>query len=406
MKRISYPNVVFALTLVLAILGSSSAALAAPPNGVDHLRGRWDGTLYGLFGEDQSFTLLLDESQPDPNDSQAALYNGCMTVGNHGQYAPVSARVIMLGNEQYDLTLFGTAGGAVIKLTGLIETHGASVRDDSAGGTWQTSSEEGDWSALHHDRRNPKCPDVQLGDGLFFGGDVYGVVGINPDESRNEGTILEGFSNIVSSGMRVTLPNGDTVVAPLFTDLFSPTVDFIDSFRFLTDFGGLPVSGGTYSFTLLDVFGQPIPGASNTDVWFACAMDAPRNVSAVVDVDGIHVKWDAVTPADGFDPSNFIGFYQIELGPETGDGNYGANDIHVPAHLIPATSFGGFATGTPDGNDFGNALEELSEGTYQFSVISFSVGFGTGASGLECQIRANDELIRFEKSGETITVLR
>ncbi len=396
----------FPVVLIVTLMaGITGVAYAAPPNGVDHLRGRWDGTLNGLFGEDQPFRLLLDESQPDPNDSQAVLYNGCMSVGGDGQFAPVSARVIILGNEEYDLTLFGTAGGSVIKLTGLIEARGASVKDDSAGGAWQTSAEDGDWSAVHLDRRNPKCPDVQLGEGLFFGGDVYGIVGIHPDESRNKGTILEGFSNIVSSGMRVTLPTGDTLIAPLFTDLFSPTVDFIDSFRFLTDFGGLPVSGGTYSFTLLDVFGQPIPGASNSDVWVACTMDAPRNVSAVADTDGIHATWDAVAPASGFDPSNLIGFYQIELGPEIGDGSFGANDIHVPAHLIPAASFGGFGTGSPDGNDFGNSLDEMSDGTYQFNVISFSTGFGPGASGLECQIRAHAEQIHFEKSGDMITLL-
>lgn len=396
----------FPVVLILALMaGITGVAYAAPPHGVDHLRGRWDGTLNGLFGEDQSFTLLLDESQPDPNDAQAALYNGCMAVGAEGQYAPVSARVVMLGNEQYDLTLFGTAGGSVIKLTGLIEARGASVRDDSAGGAWQTAQDENEWSAVHHDRRNPKCPAVELGEGLYFGGDVYSAVGIHPDESRDEETILEGFSNIVSSGMRVTLPNGDALIAPLFTDLFSPTVDFIDTFRFLNSFGGLPVSGGAYSFTLLDVFGQPIPGASTTDVWFACAMDAPRNVEAVVDVDGIHVTWDAVAPASGFDPSNLIGFYQIELGPEIGDGSFGANDIHMPAHLIPAASFGGFSVGSPDGNDFGNALEEMSDGTYQFSVISFSQAFGLGSVGLECQIRANGEQIHFEKSGETITLL-
>ena len=98
MKRKSYLHMVVAFTIIMAMLGISSAVYAAPPNGVDHLRGRWDGTFLGLFGEDQSFTLLLDESQPDPDDAQAALYNGCMAVGAEGQYAPVSARVVMLGN--------------------------------------------------------------------------------------------------------------------------------------------------------------------------------------------------------------------------------------------------------------------------------------------------------------------
>ncbi len=406
MNNKSFLNLVIAFTIVLAVLGSSSAAYAAPPNGVDHLRGRWDGILYGLFGEDQPFQLLLDESQLDPNDAQAALYNGCMAVGADGQYAPVSARVVMLGNEQYDLILFGTANGSVIKLTGLIETRGASVKDDSADGAWQTSAEEGDWSAVHHDRRNPKCPDVVVGGELYFYSSVNAIVNVNPDVSRFEQNILDGSSNIVSSGMLVELPGGGSVVVPFYTDLFSPTVDFINEFRFLEVYADLPVVGETYTFTLLDVFGNPIPGTTQTDIWYACTMDAPRNVSAIMDVDGLHVTWDAVAPAPGFDPSNLIGFYQIELYPDGGGGfGYGANLIQSPSHIIPLATFNGGAPGAPDGNDFGQSLSELPDGFYSFDVISFSEGFNPGSVGLECQIRANAEQVHFEKSGDTITLL-
>ncbi|NOH02304.1 MAG: hypothetical protein HND47_10285 [Chloroflexi bacterium] len=393
------------LTFVLLAV-VTGVAYAAPPNGVDHLRGRWDGAFNGLFGEDVSFRLLLDESRPDPNDPQAALYNGCMALQPEGQYAPVSARVVMLGNEQYDFTLFGTVGGAVIKLTGLIEARAPSVQDDSAGGAWQTSNEAADWSANHHDRRNPQCPEVRLGDDLYFQASVNAVVGIQPDEFRDEGNIIEGFSNIVSSGLQASLPDGSTVTVPFYTDLFSPNVNFVDIFRFLEGYPGLPAAGEVYTFTLLDVFGQPIPGATATDVWYACSMDAPRNVAATVDADGIHVVWDAAPSAPGFDPPNFIGFYQIELYPDGGGGfGFGSNGILSPAHLIPFDSFGGGAPGTPDGYDFGASLAEFDNGVYFFDVISFSEGFGAGSVGLECQIRAYEEQVRFEKSGGTVTLL-
>jgi hypothetical protein len=393
------------LTLVL-LIALTSIAHAAPPNGVDHLRGRWRGTLQNFFGANQSFTLLLGESQPDPNDSQAALYNGCISVGANGQYTPVSARVVLLGNEEYDLTLYGTANGSVIKLTGLIEARGASVKDDTVSGEWQNSEGSDNWSAIHHDRRTPKCPAVEIGNELYFYSSVNAVVNIRPDESRFEQNILDGGSNIVSSGMQVELPNGEFIVVPFYTDLFSPTADFINEFRFLEVYANLPVVGEAYTFTLLDIFGNPISGTTQTDVWYACTMDAPRNVTALLDADGLHLTWDAVTPAAGFDPTNQIGFYQIELYPDGGGGfGYGSNLISSTAHLIPFDSFGGGASGTPDGNDFGASLSELNDGFYLLDVISFSNGFNPDSTGLECQIRANAEQIYFEKFGDTITLL-
>jgi len=49
---------------------------------------------------------------------------------------------------------------------------------------------------------------------------------------------------------------------------------------------------------------------------------------------------------------------------------------------------------------------ELDDGFYAFDIISFSEGDPNTASvGLECQIRANAEQIRFEKTGNTVTIL-
>lgn len=400
-------KIIFSVLLTFALLASLvGVAHAAPPKGVDHLRGRWDGVIQGLFDDNQPFVLMLDEFHPDPNDPSATLYNGCMAVGANAAFAPVSARFTQLGSGNYDMTLFGTALGSVIKLEGIASTNDATVADDPANGAWQMVNQGGDWTAFHHDRREPSCPTVQLGGELFFNASINGIVGIQPDESRNEGNIIEGFSNIVSSGLQVALPDGSSVTIPFYTDLFSPNVNFVDNFRYLQDFPNLPIAGETYTFTLLDVFGDPIPGTTVTDVWYACVADAPRNVAATVDVDGIHLTWDAPTSAPGFDPANFVGFYQIELYPDGGGGfGFGSNGVASPAHLIPFNSFGGGAPGLPDGFDFGSSLSELDNGVYYFDVISFSEAFGAGSVGLECQIRAYDEQVRFEKSGDTVILL-
>jgi hypothetical protein len=291
----------------------------------------------------------------------------------------------------------------------LAETFGPSVPDDSANGGWVTAEAEGTWSANHHDRSRPKCPAIQVGDGLAFSADVYAGVNINPDGSQGAGTLLESYTNIVSSAIEVELPDGSRQLIPLFTDLFSPQVDFVNEFRFLGNLDGFPETGGAYTFTLLNVQGQPIAGATTSDTWLACTVDAPRNVAAAVEADGILVEWDVVAPASGFDPggSPSLGFYQIELGPDNGGaGGYGASSIKETSHMIPLAGFGGFAPGSPDGFDFGNALEELTDGTYGFDVIAFAEAPpSSAASGLECQIRASDEHVRFEKSGDEFTIL-
>ena len=395
------------LSVAVLIVGITRVAYAAPPNGVDHLRGRWDGVGHGSFTGEEPFVLMLDEFQPDRSDPSATLYNGCMAVGAGEAFTPVSARFVSLGNGNYDMTLFGTVGWSVIKLEGVASTGDARVTDDDARGAWQTADRAGTWSASHHDRREPNCPAVETGEELYFRSSINAAVNIRRNESRFEGSILDGTTNIVSSGMRVILPNGDQVVVPFFTDLFSPSADFVDEFRFSQFYpGGSPVIGQPYTFTLLDVFGNPIPGTTRTDTWYACTMDAPRNVAATLDVTGVHVTWNAVAPALGFDPANSVGFYQIELYPAAGGGiRFGSNSIQTPEHLIPFASFGGGAPGSPNGNDYGASLSELPDGSYFFDVISFSEGFGSGSVGLECQIRAIGEQVRFEKSGSIITLL-
>ena len=402
-----FANMFVLLAMVLAAFGTPVSVLAATPNGVDHLRGRWEGEIANLRGDKPSFTLLLNKFETDPNDPLTVIYGGCIAVGQNAYYTPISAQVLITGNEQFALTLFGTAAtnseAFVIKLVGTGSTSAAKVKDDLASGTWETADQQGNWSAIHHDRRNPKCPAVQVNNNLFFHPDVYAGVNVSTDEERNEGTLLEGYTNIVSSGMKVETPDGSFLTVPFYTDLFSPFVDFINEFRFLTNLPGLPQTSTNYRFTLLDAFGQPIPGSTTMDNWFGCTMGPPQNVSTSVDTAGLGVIWDPVTPAPGFDPggSPQLGFYQIEL-----SGYFGSNGIKTAAHLIPFADFGGFALGTPDGFDNGIALDQFADGVYAFEVIAFSEPApGSGGVGLECQIRDQREQTLFEKAGAVYTIL-
>jgi hypothetical protein len=244
---------------------------------------------------------------------------------------------------------------------------------------------------------------------LWFHADVYAFAQVEPDDSQYQSTILDSHTNIVSSAVQVELPDGSKLELTPFTDLFSSQVDFVEEFRYVGGPDGFPVAGGHYVFTLVDPYGEAIAGATTADTWLACTVDAAMNVSASVQGDGLHVAWDPVAPAPGFDPGAVdpVGFYQIELGPEEGEGGgYGAAGIHVNEHLIPKASFGGGAPGAPDGWDFGQALDELEDRTYGLDVITFAEApHGTKASGLECQIRAADERTRFEKDGGHITIL-
>ncbi len=131
-------------TLIAAFFWKAIPVQAAPPNGVDILRGLWNGAVENLYGGDQPFSLQLDRSAPDPNAPQVALYNGCMALGNGAAYAPISARIVIIGNGEYNLTLLGTAsqGGFIIKLEGLVQTVGAAVTDDTAGGSGRRLTRE------------------------------------------------------------------------------------------------------------------------------------------------------------------------------------------------------------------------------------------------------------------------
>ena len=187
--------------------------------------------------------------------------------------------------------------------------------------------------------------------------------------------------------VRVDLPDGGSVIAPPYSDLSSPDVDQTTLFRFFTYITGMPVAGGEYVFSGLDMAGEPIPEARNTDVWVGVEPpDPPTNVRAEVVEDGILVDWDetAIIPGS-FEPaaepqlgSYGLGIHRIEAG-EVLQGVYGAAFISACSHLIPRDK-----ADFIEGIDWGLSLGEMEDGTY-------SLAFWVGSVAPEHSLGKGDE---------------
>jgi hypothetical protein len=211
---------------------------------------------------------------------------------------------------------------------------------------------------------------------LYFQADAY--LGLNgpatlPPEGRDPCLILGIGTSIVVDSVRVDLPDGGSIIIPRYTDVFSPGVDWTTLFRFSTCEPGMPVAGGEYIFTGLDVAGEPIPGARNTDIWVGVdPPDPPANVCAQATEEGILVRWDESPVIPGsFEPTSEppLGFYQLWVNRvETGETIYGANLVSVSSHLIPVDE-----ADFLEGKDWGLSLGELQDGAYTIGACVFSM---------------------------------
>jgi hypothetical protein len=414
-------RILIVLALILCVLPTWSA-LAKPPNGVDDLRGRWEFIVSDFGGHAPvplPFDIFINDLEPD-SDSEIGneyLAVGCMNSPDVDATTPMALHATDLGGGVYDLSLLSTAVPSgddepfVIQFLGTVYTNGSGVPDDVAAGYIRTDFfQGGEWSGTHHDRRRTHCPPVDEipVPGLYFSGDVYVHHGYEGDTVVHRTTLLEAYTNIVSSGMRVDRPDGSSVIVPSYTDIFSPHVDFISQFRYLENYEGDPISAEPYAFTLLDALGNPIPGTTQTDVWTACVTyPPPRNLDAIVTPQlNIDLSWDPVPTVPGFDPANEMGFYQIGIWPWDfeGDTTYGASGIAIPNHVIPWASFGGWAPGFPDGADFGAALSELDNGSYQLEVEAFSQPDPANpGGGLECAVYDFAEKLYLAKTDTSVT---
>jgi hypothetical protein len=244
---------------------------------------------------------------------------------------------------------------------------------------------------------------------LYFQTDAYlGLEGSAtlPPEERNPCVFLGIMTSIVMDNVRVDLPDGRSVIIPRHTDVFSPGVEWTTSFRFLTCELGMPIAGGEYIFTGLDVDGEPIPGARNTDVWVGVEPpDPPTNVRAEVIEDGILVSWDESPIIPGsFEPTAEpqLGFYQLWINRvETEETIYGANLISASSHLVPQDK-----ANFIEGKDWGLSLSEMEEGTYSLGACVFSMAPADSlGKGFEYNSSDIDQCIIFTiEDGEIIII--
>jgi hypothetical protein len=406
--------------LLFVLLAGQTGVLAAPGgNGVDDLRGQWEFTVIGLNSQPLDLTVFINDLGPDPNNRENFYVAvGCLQTASSGTVAPLSMQAIDQGSGRYALSMLSTLVPAsqgqpfVVKFTGTAITYNRGVKNDEASGTVSASFAKGNWSATHHDRRRTDCPAVKIPP-FSFRADVSARRQIYPAPPGEEVRIaLDGQTNIVSAGMLVAKPDGTTIVVPPYTDIFSPNVDFVTEFRYFIPFpqaeAGYPISGKPYTFTLVDALGNPIPGTTQTDVWTACLVQPPHNLSAVITPNqDIDLTWAPVPPVLGFNPPN-EGFYQITIDHRSGPPCclYGANLIGQVNHLIPWNDFTPGTPGKPDGFDYGVGLNKLANDIYQIRVESFSFPPpGSSGVGLECAVVDFGQVLLFSKGSTSINLI-
>ncbi len=405
---------VVSLLLITWVLLPMSGTLAAA-GGVNDLRGRWN--VEAFFGEEPLTDVVLYVNDMRESTLAANTYyaNGCMRTTETNAFMPLSIRAVYDPQANaYDISIYSTVVPSegepfVIRFTGMVGMGGESVKDDAAGGAMRTGFGNGEWTAVHHDRRVTKCPSVR-DIGLGFQGDVYTHLDVGETPARIS-SVYEAYTIIVSSGMLVEAPDGSRFIAQEYTDIFSPDVDFVGRFRFVSDREGQPISGGIYKFTLLDIFGDPIPGTESTDIWMGCNQTAPINLTtALVPGSSVTLGWDAVPDVLGeFQPSLGIGFYQIGIDPFHWGGmhNYGSNWIQTPQHVLPWNPFEPGSAGSPNGYDYGVSLSEFADGAYQINLFAFSFAQPrNGGFGLECDVQDSSHKLVMTKQGNDLTFNR
>lgn len=415
-------NILLVLSLVLLIAPvTASYSGLDKSNGVDLFRGAWVGKIDGT-----QINLYFGESVQIDDDSFKT--SGYFSMDESGgkkrakaMKLPMMVKITDFGGGIYNLIILanvivpddnGEPITTIMKLTGTAKIGGSGVTDDTLNGEWYLNGPDGKsqgmWSAVHLDRRNVKPPEIIPDPPLNFHGDLkihlLGKGGQTPIEDRNPVYAFDVDSNIVMDSVRVTFPDGRSVILPPYTDVFSPDVDWVNQFRFCLNIPGLPMKGVPYTFTALDVAGNPIPKIVSTDVWVGVAPpDPPTNVQAIVTENGIQVSWNPVSPIEGsFDPDKKIGWYQMEINDNIEHISvYGANHIYTTDHLIPFNKEDFFP-----GIDGGLSLSEMKDGSYTLNVNVHSFApEGSAGTGFEYSSRDSDEFIRFEINNGVIVIL-
>lgn len=386
--------------------------MVGAPDG-SSLVGRWDGSS-SVLGD---ISIIIEKTAPVSDSDEHSLYvSGYVLFGEDPSVdpiAPLSGLASSTGEGLYEVQIWSTDLSPVIETDDIEDVQpppilfigSVDTGEGTAEGHWQTGEESGDWKMERGSELVPDSPTFDIEhSGLSLNFDVMAAVHTSGQNSNitDQSIQLEVTTNIALSEVLVRMPDGTEIVLERYTDLFSPSVDFINEFRFATGVEGTPTEG-EYIFSFLDPMGEPLAGIEGVDVWGGCPAQAPLNVRATVGSNGIMLSWNQVP---GFDPANPNWFYQIELALESGEGNsYGSNHIQQTSHLIPLASFMPGSAGSPDGHDHGVGLNQLGDGAY--SLIVFVFVPADESSGLithECQVMAEDEMLIVEKSGTTFTI--
>lgn len=377
---------VFALLLVIVLfLGSRK--------GLGDMTGLWqvDLALDGP-GEPGRVTWLVGDLAPHPEQPDHYLASGCMQTEDTGKQALLAMEVVHHPElDSYTLTVYSTLIPAegepfVVRFESETLDFGTQIDKGKASGAFVSDPGSGSWSAVQRDGRLHSCEGA-AGSGLPFWGDLYTHQDAAYTPPRYQ-TIYETVTLIVSSGMRVETPLGAAIDIPSHVDIFSPDTDFINEFRYLLDPFGMPIRGEVYTFTLLDVFGEPIPGATARDVWTGCTQGAPVDYKVeIFPGEWVKLSWAEVPPTEGWNPGGEpqVGYYQIAISALNGADSYGASGVANAYHHIPWQPFEPGSTGDPDGVDVGVSLGELEDGEYEVALYAFSVPpDGSDGYRLEC----------------------
>jgi hypothetical protein len=337
----------------------------------------------------------------DDSNAEITFFDGSTIELQAGTEIEITSLDISTGTGSTTITLEQTIGNTISRVTKILDpasryevetpTGVAGVRGSvmqvyviEDGTTWAINLEGDIWAAA-------QSVELQVPEGrqcitrpgqppelieLYFQTDAYlGLEGpaTLPPEERNPCVMLGIRTNVVMDSVRVDLPDGGSIIIPRYTDVFSPGVEWTTLFRFLTCEPGMPVAGGEYIFTGLNVAGEPIPGARNTDIWVGVEPpDPPTNVQAEVIEGGILVSWDESPIIPGsFEPTAEpqLGFYQLWINRVgTDESVYGASGISASPHLIPQDK-----VNFVEGKDRGFSLSEMEDGTYSLGASVLSI---------------------------------
>jgi hypothetical protein len=237
MKR-KYHSFVIAIIMVSFIVACGSKS-SKDPNLLSDLLGTWNlGGNFLQSSTDTNLVLKINEIEPATNGENTYLAVGCTQTEATGRWAPLSVKAIFNAEtNSYKLNILSTillpevdSPASVIRLVGGAEMHTSGVDDDRANGLSYSTLGEIEWIGRHINQQIIDCPQ-ELDEKLHFQGEV--------NNGRDfaftpplDSIIFSAETNIVSANMQVETPDGKVVLVPYQTDIFTPNINFIDSFPF------------------------------------------------------------------------------------------------------------------------------------------------------------------------------